>query len=43
MSYFPVTLPVQHTQENNTNGLSVETMFSQILVAVQKSVRSVLK
>ncbi|KAF8840237.1 nucleotide-diphospho-sugar transferase [Paxillus ammoniavirescens] len=37
MSYFPATLPVQHTQGNSTNGLSVETMFAQILGAVQKS------
>ncbi|KIJ67495.1 hypothetical protein HYDPIDRAFT_25943 [Hydnomerulius pinastri MD-312] len=38
MSYFPTVLPAQQPQGNGSNnGLSVETMFSQILGAVQKS------
>lgn len=37
MSYFPRTLPAQG--DTTANALSVESMFAQILGAVQKSVR----
>ncbi|KAF9231403.1 nucleotide-diphospho-sugar transferase [Melanogaster broomeanus] len=37
MSYFSSVLPPQQTQGATSNGLSIETMFAQILGAVQKS------